>query len=226
MILKQFFSALSYIFHPLFMPILGVYILLMVPSMPITFNRLDALYYFPPVVKQYLFIVLGILTIIAPLLSLIIMYYNRIITNFKLEVREERFYPYLLVAFYYLLAYFFVRKQLPLDYQHPALLGFLFGILLVVIICLLLNFYIKISLHAAAIYGVCGMLIGYSQTQLSADLSGLATNIYIILYLLLVAALVTGARAYLKSHKIPEILIGGLIGFTITFFTVKYGIYI
>lgn len=226
MILKQFFSAISYIFHPLLMPLLGIYLLLMIPTLPVSLNPLDTLYLYPEMVKQYLFIVLGILTLLAPVLSLFIMKRNRIIGDYYMTDRKQRFYPYILILFYYFLAYFFVRRQLPLDYQHPALMGFLFGLFTVVLIAFVINFFTKISLHAVAIYGVCGALIGYSQTQISPVFSESPTNLYMILYLLGVAAIVIGARAYLKAHNLLELFLGALVGLGVCFVCVKFGIYL
>lgn len=226
MILKQFFTAISYIFHPILMPFLGIYLLLLTPTKPITLNRADALFFFPYEIKKYLFIVLGILTILAPLLSLFIMRKNRIISSYTLENREERMYPYGLFIFYYILAYFFVRRQIPLDFQHDGLVGFLFGILLAVIIAFVFNFFTKISLHALAINGVCGMLLAYSQSQLPIKGEVWPTNLYLILYLIVIAGIVMSARLYLKAHRLSELLLGAGIGFAATYCCIRFAIYI
>ena len=127
MIVQQFFKSLSYLFHPLLMPILGVYMLFSNATTPVSYLKLDALFFFPVEVKTYAYILLTVLTLVAPLISMFILYKNRMISSFQLEDRQERFYPLALILFYYGLAYFYVRVQFPVDYQHPALLGFLFG---------------------------------------------------------------------------------------------------
>ena len=226
MIARQFFLSLSYIFHPIFMPLLGLYFLFTLETKPISLYKLDALFYFPSEAKNFLYIIIGILTIVAPLLSLLIMYYNKMISSLSLEKKEERVYPFILVSFYYLLAYIYVRTKIPMELQHPALVGFLFGILLIFVISFFVNFYVKISLHAAAIFGVAGMLLGYSQTQLSGFEAGGPTNLYIILYLLFVAGLVSGARLFLKAHSLTEILLGSALGFFVMYVVVKFGLYV
>lgn len=227
MIVRQFFVSLSYIFHPIFMPLLGLYFLFSVETRPNSLYIYDALFNFPSDAKNILYIIIGILTILAPLLSLLIMYYNRMISSLTLEIKEERTYPFVLVSFYYLLAYIYVRTKLPEDLEHSALLGFLFGVLLIFVISFIVNFYVKISLHAAAIFGIAGMLLGYSQTQLPGSYESLEpTNLYIILYLLFVAGLVSGARLYLKAHSLNEILLGSFLGFFVMYVVVKFGIYI
>lgn len=226
MIVRQFFLSLSYIFHPIFMPLLGLYFLFSLETKPLSLYKLDALCYFPSEAKNFLYVIIGILTIVAPLLSLLIMYYNKMISSLTLEKKEERIYPFVLVSFYYLLAYIYVRTKIPIELQHPALVGFLFGVLLIFVISFVVNFYLKISLHAAAIFGVAGMLLGYSQTQLSGFEAGGPTNLYIILYLLFVAGLVSGARLFLKAHSLTEILLGSAVGFFVMYVVVKYGLYI
>ncbi len=226
MILRQFFVSLSYLFHPVFMPLLGIYLLFNLQTTPVSYNVLDALFNFPDLAKYYLYIIVGILTILAPLLSLLIMYWNKIITNFNLENRAERAYPLLLVSFYYLLAYFYVRYLFPEELRHPALIGFLFGCLLIFVVALIVNVYVKMSLHAAGIFGLCGMLLGYSQTQLPGFQGQLITNLYIIVYLACVAGLVAAARLYLKAHSLNEIIFGSFIGFSVMYVSVKYGLFI
>ena len=226
MIQRQFFHTLSYVFHPIFIPLLGFYFLFSLETRPVSFNPLDALFFFPDQVKLFTYVVIAILTIIAPVLSLLIMYANKMISSFTLERREDRVYPFILVSFYYLLAYIFIRVRVPIDYQHPAFVGFMFGVLVLFFTCFVVNFYVKVSLHAAAIFGLCGMLIGYNQTQMSLDHAGGPTNLYIILYVLILAGIISAGRIYLKAHTLSEILLGSTIGFLVVFVSVKYGVYI
>lgn len=226
MIARQFFNTLSYIFHPLFMPLMGLYFLFALETRPLSYFTLDALFFFPTEAKYFLYVIVAILTALAPMLSLFIMYYNKIIGSLTLEKKEDRTYPFLLIGFYYVLAYFYVRYQIPPLLQHPALLGFLFGVVLVFLCCFLLNFKVKISIHAAAVFGVSGMLLGYSQTQLASSPEMGYPNLHVILYLFFVAGLVSGGRIFLKAHSLKEIFLGAVIGFGIMYVTVKYGLYI
>ncbi len=226
MILRQFFITLSYVFHPLFITVLGLYFLFSIETRPISYDRLDALYNFPDQLKLFTYIVFGILTVIAPLLSLLIMYANKMIKILTLEKREERIYPFILISFYYLLAYIYLRTKVPIDYQHPALVGFLFGVLVLFVTCFIINFFVKVSLHAASIFGFAGMLMGYSQTQLAVYEDAGPTNLFIILYVIILAGVVAAGRIYLKAHTLSEILFGAIVGFLILFMTVKFGIFI
>jgi membrane-associated phospholipid phosphatase len=217
--MKYFSKAISYILHPLFMPLLGLYILFESPTLPDSLKVIDALYYFPSQAKNVLYVVIGILTLLAPVLSLLIMFWNKMITSLELRDRKERFYPFILVFFYFVLSYGYLASRLPDFLQHPALMAYIFGVILTLIISFILNFYIKISLHALGIFGVCGMLLAYNQSQIDS-------NSAFLFYLLCVGGLVAGARIYLKAHTLKETLLGMAIGFFVLFITVKYQIYI
>lgn len=223
--IESFFKSLSYIFHPLLMPILGLYFLFELETIPNSLYKFDALFYFPLVAKIRLYIVIGVLTFAAPLLSLLIMYWNGMITSLHLEKKEERVYPFFIVSFYYLLAYIFVAYQWPEELKHPAFVSFLFGMLLVFVLTFLLNFWIKISVHAVAIFGVLGLLVGYNQTQLTAFEGESIPNLMFILLFSIICGLVVTARLYLKAHTLKEALLGMIVGFAGIYLCVKYSIY-
>jgi len=224
--IESFFKSLSYIFHPLLMPILGLYFMFELETIPNSLYKFDALYYFPFEAKLRLYIVIGVLTFAAPLLSLLIMYWNGMITSLHLEKKEERVYPFFIVSFYYLLAYIFVAYQWPEDWRHPAFMGFLFGMLLIFIITFILNFWIKISIHAVAIFGVLGLLVAYNQSQLTAFEGETIPNFRFIFLFAILAGLVVTARLYLKAHTLKEALLGMIIGFAGIYLCVKYSIYL
>ena len=226
MILKHFFNTLSYLLHPILIPLLGLYFLFSIDTLPVSYNKLDALCYFPFELKLFLYIIIGILAVLAPLLSLLIMYSSKMISSLKMEKREERTYPLILGCLYYILAYIYIRRQIPLDFVHPALFGFLFGTVLVFVVILFVNFFVKISVHAAAIFGLCGAIIGYSQTQLPLQLNSTPTNLYLIMYLLVLAGLITAGRLYVKAHTLNEILLGSFVGFLVLYVSVKFGVFI
>ena len=174
-----------------------------------------------------LYQICAILLFAAPMFSILIMRYNRMITSFEMENRKERTYPLVITTLYYGLIFFFLRGQLEEPLNHPSLFGYLFGMVVVFLVCIVINgIWIKISLHAVGIYALIGALIGYSQTQLPAfDASGVAPNFKWIIGLVLLSGLIGFSRLYLKAHTLREYILGCLIGFSIMFFTVKYGVY-
>lgn len=164
------------------------------------------MYFFNPEIKEQLALILGVLTCVAPLVSLFIMKRTQMVTSLNLETREERTYPFVLVIFYFGLAYFFLRFRMDPLLQHNALMSFLWGIIVTFVVCLIINTQVKISLHAVAIFGVVAAVIAYFQTQAEAP--------FMIVYpMIVLGGLVATARVYLKAHSLQEVLLGILVGF-------------
>jgi len=217
--MKYFFKAVSYILHPILMPMLAFYLLFEFRTIPDSLLQLDSLFYFQDGVKQAIYLVMGILTLLAPGLSLLIMYWNKMISDLELSNRKERFYPYGLIIFYYALAFGYLKLRLPDIFQHPALMAFIFGIILVFLVSFFLNFYIKVSMHAAGIFGVAGAMLAYYQTQIES-------NIAVVLALLFAGGIVAASRVYLGAHTLKETFVGMAVGFGVIYISVRFGIYI
>ncbi|MEX1001149.1 MAG: phosphatase PAP2 family protein [Crocinitomicaceae bacterium] len=217
--MKYFFTVISYLFHPFIMPLLGLFILFESPTLPNSYNLYDALFFYPDEAKSVIYIVLGILTFVAPAFSLMIMYWNKMVNSLELEERKDRMYPFVLVTLYYVLAYFYLKVQLPEFLQHPALMSFVFGIILTFVISFIINLFTKLSMHAAGIFGVCGTILAYHQTQIES-------NLMLLLYLFCIAGLVAASRVYLKAHTLKEAIIGMAVGFGVLFVSVKFEIFI
>lgn len=212
--MRLFFTVFSYILHPFIIPMLGFFILFQAPTLPNSLYIYDAIYFFPGPVKQDLFIILAILTFAAPALSMLIMYWNKMIKSLELEKKEDRIYPFILVTFYYLLAYLFLRYRLQDELQHPAMMSFLFGIIVTFIVSFIINFYIKLSLHSAAIFGIAGMVLAYNQSQIES-------NIFIVLLLLVLGGFVGASRMYLGAHTLKETVLGMTVGFGVVYLCVS-----
>lgn len=211
--MKYICTIISYIFHPFIIPLLGLFILFQVPTLPNSLYIYDAIYFFPEQVKKEMFFVLVILTFAAPVLSLLIMYWNRMISSIELKDRKERIYPFILITFYYILAYFFLRYKVQDELQHPVIMSFLFGVILTFIISFIINIFLKLSLHAVGVFGVAGTILAYYQTQIDSQF-------WIVISLIIIGGLVTSSRVYLKAHSLNEALIGMAVGFGVLYLTV------
>ena len=211
--MKYLFTGISYIFHPFIIPMLGVFILFQAETLPNSLYIFDSIYFFPDEIKAQLFVILAILTFIAPALSMLIMYWNRLIPSLELADKRDRIYPFIVVTFYYVLAYGFLRYRLQEELQHVALMSFLFGIILTFIVSFIINFYLKLSLHAAAIFGVAAMVLAYDQSQIYSQL-------WIVMVLILAGGLISASRIYLKAHDLKETVVGMFVGFFVMYLTV------
>lgn len=200
--MKLFLKSASYLFHPLWMPLLGT----------------TLFFIFSPKYFHFQFtkiLLLGIvtLTIVIPILFLFILKTAGIIESFRLQKVKERRIPLL---FFCLLTSLIINFALA-RFQYIELYYFFAGILLSGILCLLLSvFQIKASLHMVGISGVAMFLIG---------LSILYQQNYIPLIALLIFAIgwTAASRLHLKAHFPSEILLGTFIGMIPQFLLIIYG---
>ncbi|MFT4600594.1 MAG: membrane-associated phospholipid phosphatase [Arenicella sp.] len=217
--MKYFAKAVSYIFHPIFLPMLTLVIFFQASTIPNSFKKYDALCNFEWQYQRMFYLILGLLLFVAPLLSLGIMVWTRVVKSIELEDKSERNLPFIIVLFYYGFAYFSLRTKFDPSLQHDTIMSFVFGILLVFVLAFIINFYYKISLHAAAIFGTAAAVMAYFQTQIESP-------IWIAFVLLIIAGIVSSARLYLKAHTLKEVLMGMLIGAVVMYVCVYNGLWL
>ncbi|WP_299678103.1 hypothetical protein [uncultured Dokdonia sp.] len=199
--MKYIIRSLSYIFHPLFMPIAGV--LLYFKISPRFFNT------------SFLFSKLfatTIMTIIIPILSYYMLKNLNLVSDINLKNVKERRYPLLMQLLFTFLLIQIVFK----GYEIPELHFFFVGILgssLAALILALFNF--KTSLHMIGISGLVAFIIGLS-IHFNQNL------------LLLIAFLIIGcggtatSRLDAKAHTYRELIIGFFVGSLPQLMSFKY----
>lgn len=118
-------------------------------------------------------------------------------TNFDVSDREQRkgFFPTLIILFVLILGILYFTGQS--DY----ILQPLFWALLLICICYVFNFYIKVSLHTSLT-----LFLGFLLIPL---------NFYAGMVFLFFSLFMAWSRLRLKRHTLQEILWGGLIGCSI-----------
>ena len=186
-------KGISYIFHPIFLP---VYCLMLL------FN-LDLIFTFELTLKAklILFFFITVSTIILPLCIIYLMKRQKFIASYQMETRDERRYPYLIVAIFYFFSYNIFRQlQLP-DMYALYFMGAAFLLLLVVLI----NIWWKISIHMIGIGGVFGTVTGIS-ISLEANL------LFLMMFISILAGIIAFARLRLNAHKPAEVYGGFLLG--------------
>lgn len=185
-------KVLSLIFHPLWMPLI-IYLLV---------RWLDP-YYIGQTKADNFVILLLLVNIIAPALSMLIMIKYGMLSSIELRDRKERFGPYLLVIFYYVLSYTMLRWQGPILPQE--VFSFFVSVILSLIVSLSINMFWKISVHLLAQGGVFGTLLALNSLHKS-DI-----NVF-----LMISALAAGLTAYsrlkLHAHTHGQVYAGFILG--------------
>lgn len=184
-------KSISYIFHPLIMPLLGV----------IFYFSKTPRFIPDPVMKAKVFSI-TILTIILPVLLYFLLKTIKRVDSLHLKSTKERVIPLLLNT---LIVILILNRVLPY-YEIQELYYFYLGILFSTLTCLFLAlFKIKASIHMIASAGFFMFAIALS-IHFKININGT-----IALMCIIIGAIAT-SRLHLKAHTNTELLIGFFIG--------------
>lgn len=187
----------SYLFHPIFFPTLGLYLI---------FHSGTYLETMSDEAKNFLYIIMGFSTCILPILSLPVFVYRRIIRNIEMDNRSERVIPLAFVLIFYFIGYYLLNKvSLPI-----VLSAYVASVTSLAALTLLITIWWKISFHLIGAGGLLGSMIAVS-IRLDTGI-----QFYLMAIVLLTGILAT-ARYILKAHNPLQIISGFLLGFSVSF---------
>jgi hypothetical protein len=194
-------SIISILFHPVVMPLAGVFILL---------NWGGWLNMIPPEGKRYILLVVAVTTLLLPLAMMPLLMRFKIISDYRLSEISERRVPLLIMALLYMAGAYILQKA-----DAPVILSlFLNGSSMVVLTVAIINWRWKISTHLAGIGGVTGMVLAIS-------LRWMLNEQLILAILFLMAGLAGYARLRNDEHTPGQVYTGYLVGFVINFFLIR-----
>jgi hypothetical protein len=187
-------KIISYVFHPLFVPVYVVWFLVYVE--PYFFAGADDWN------KKVVIIQAIVMYVLFPLVTVLLLRALRFIDSIMLKTQRDRIIPYVACGIWYFWAWY-VRHNLP---GTPGpLIYFSLAIFLASSAGLIANIYLKASMHAMAM-GVAAsfmLLLGFSQ--------GMTFSLYIAVTLV-AAGLVCTSRLVTSDHTPGEIYAGLFIG--------------
>lgn len=199
--MDKLLKSISYIFHPLIMPFLGV-----------VFYFSKSSRFIPEEVIQAKLISLFILTVILPILLFFLLKTLGKVKSIKLETSKERIYPLML----YCVIIILIIKRIVTPSQVIELYFFFLGILLSNMVCLLLTlFKFKASIHMIGICGMCMFFVALS-IHFSININGTLTLMAIII------GAVATSRLHLKAHNFVELILGAFTGIIPQLILVNY----
>jgi hypothetical protein len=186
-----FLRSISYILHPVLMPLLGAIIYFSIAPRFIPSE----------IIKAKIFALI-ILTILIPFVLFFLLKNTGIITSIHLENVKQRKIPLLLQSILLIV----VIKMVIDVYHYPELYFFFLGILfssLSAIFMVLFN--IKASLHMIGVSGIAMFTIALSIH--------FGLNLTILIAILMIFnGLVATSRLHCKAHSNLELILGFLIG--------------
>ena len=199
--MDKLLKSISYIFHPLIMPLLGV-----------VFYFSKSPRFIPQEIIQAKLVSLSILTVILPILLYLLLKTLGKVKSIHLETTNERIYPLLLNCVIILL----VLKRIVTPSQVIELYFFFLGILISNIVCLLLAVIrFKASIHMIGISGVFMFFVVLS-IHFSININGTLALMAII-----IGAIAT-SRLHVKAHTYLELIMGFFVGMVPQLILVSY----
>ncbi len=181
----------SFIFHPLFIPVIAACFLAYLQ--PGYFTGIS------PHDKLLIVIRVGINTIFYPALTVLLLKALDFIKSIFLKTQRERIIPYIAANIFYFWM-FLVFKNQP---EVPVILtGFMFGIFLASSVALIANIYFKISMHALGVGALCGLMF-------IIIFSGYSYAIFLtVMLVFIITGLVSTSRLVVSDHRPFDIYSG------------------
>ena len=159
--------------------------------------------------KLLLLLAFWVFTVFVP--TMLIRLYRRYQgwSLFEIGSRERRVIPYVISIVSYLFCYYLMSAA-----HVPHFMGVvLMAALVIQVVCAMVNLFIKISTHTAAIGGVVGAIASFSLILGFNPVWWLCLAVFI-------AGLVGTSRMILRQHTLREIVLGFLVGVVCSFVSV------
>ena len=192
---RRFAQILSFLFHPLFLTFYGLIIL---------FNSSLYISYLPPSMKKWIYIIVGVNTVIVPLSITPVYLYRKIISSLKMESSTERIIPLIINACLFYLTYYLLSRYNTPDVIRVYILAGAVCIFMAIII----SWKWKISLHMIGIGALTGAVLSISIRY------RINLNLYFMV-LIFISGLLGASRLQLDAHNPGQIYSGYILGFII-----------
>ncbi len=199
--MKFIANVLSGLLHPLFLINIGLFFILY-------FHPDYNVRFYDKQLYSFLFY-LALNTILMPILVVFLLKNFKLIDSLTLQNQKQRTLPYLLIAFVYAVAVYYLIEN---DFNGLPI-HFMIACIICLVANVLFNFFYKISSHAIAAGGLLG-LIGYILFVQKVAGFGIVFSIALI-----ILGLCGFSRLWLKQHTLWQIISGTLLGILIVMVT-------
>lgn len=201
---KQLAIFISYLFHPLWMPL---YVMLIFWNI-----NTKAMFISNDVVWHYILLVVFINTLLIPVLLFWMMKRLKIIESLHLDSQKDRFYPFAISGIFYLTTWY-VFSSLEI-FTYLSLVFVLAAVL--VFLALIINFFWKISIHSMSMGAMSAAILYFAAVHF-------INSVWPVYLVFILSGLVGFARLKLKAHSSAQVYVGFLLGFAVlSIFTLGY----
>lgn len=201
-------KLLSWAFLPLFVPVYALTIGLYIENWEYNYFQHNCLFaIYNPEAKEVLMYLFFAFSFLAPALTVAFLQLRGNVDSVMLEKRSQRVVPSLMTIGFGILLLVMLYVKVPIAINGgPFIYGLAAGSLLTVVLCTILTFSWKVSLHAAGMGILSGFLVIYYYHMDYYPM-------WILLLALIMSGVVMSARMYLKLHTLGQLVIGYFIGF-------------
>ncbi len=191
-----FAKVISYVFHPLFIPLyVGWYLV---------FIHHGYFAGFGEKAKNWVMLRLFLNMVFFPALSVLLLKGVGFIDSIFLKKQRDRIIPYMASGIFFFWMYLVFRNQPEIP---QILTAFTFGVFLASSVALIANIYFKISMHAIGCGGMLGLMMVVLNNNASSPFS------VPLIIVILITGMVCTARLIVSDHTPKEIYLGLLFGF-------------
>ncbi len=203
-------QIISWLFVPLFTPVLGMILAMFVPSTQDVLNE-DCLYMLQSNQKWQILYGYFFFCMLVPALAFMYLKGIGVISTLEVDDRKERSLP-ILIMFgsclgLFLLHYFMIPENVSVPkylYSYP-----LSGVAATAIY-FVQTLWKKVSLHGGGMGIMTGFLIAYAAEMKEFEL-------WVIVAAIVASGMVMSARIYLGKHTLLEVVVGWFTGTLVTF---------
>ena len=149
-------------------------------------------------------------TFLLPALNIGIFNTFGSIKSLAMEERQERIIPFAFIAILYSAVTYLFYSRTRVSF-NDNLLKVLVIIDVLVIVATLITIFYKVSVHSMSIWGFIGIILPLNKVSEDGAL------FFPTLALIVIAGLVMTARLQLNAHTPREVMVGGMLGFAISF---------
>ena len=192
---RFFAHLLSYIFHPLFIPLYVCWFLAFLH--PSYFSGFSA------AGKTRILLMVTINAVFFPLVTVLLLKALGFIESFVVPTQKDRILLYISSMVFFFWAQYSLREQPEVP---RILVAFMFGVFISSAAALMANIYFKISMHAIGMGGLTGIAFVIMQQNTMLMTWPLSAA-------LLIAGMVCTSRLIVSDHTPKEIYSGLLVGF-------------
>ncbi|NVK65671.1 MAG: phosphatase PAP2 family protein [Flavobacteriales bacterium] len=203
-------QIISWLFVPLFTPVLGMMLVMFVPSHQDILNE-DSLYALIDAQKWQVLYHYFFFCMVVPGLSLLYLRSIGVVSTIEVDNRRERSIPILVMFASCLGLYLLHIFMIPAEIEIPKFIfSYPLAGAIVTVIFFFQTLWKKVSLHAGGMGIMSGFIIAYVAEMQSFEM-------WIVVFAIITSGLVMSARVYLEKHTLLEVVIGWFTGTFVTF---------